>query len=219
VTKPPRGITVMLVDDHPVWRSALRELVEEKRLGTIVAEASEGTEVVAIAEALRPDLVLMDMGLPDLDGAEATRQLVGALPETKVLVISASDREADVLAAIRAGARGYLLKTASDAEIVEAVRRVIVGESVLPIALTEVVLRGLRQDSRNTLDVISPREREVLALMAQGRSNQAIAESLSLNAKTVEAHVRSIFSKLGLEATADDHRRVLAVLAYLESEG
>lgn len=366
MTKPAPKITIMLVDDHPVWRSALREIIEQKKLGTVVAEASEGGKVVAIARKVRPDVVLMDMGLPDLDGAQATQQLIDALPATKVLVVSASDREPDVLAAIRAGARGYLLKTAGNAEIVDAVRRVFSGDLVLPSALAEVVLRELRQGSevtqratvviadasgvfreslahslaeqgfeiqgtagdgdelaallarsepdvvvadvrlapargreqlnavaaireshpgvgvlalspdrslapdmstvstgsrgfgyalrdrihsgeqlasmvrriaagewvvdpdlasamvsprreRSRLDDVSPRERQVLALMAEGRSNQAIAESLSLTPKTVEAHVRSIFTKLGLEPASDDHRRVLAVLAYLRS--
>lgn len=210
----------MLVDDHPVWRNAVREIIEKKRVGAVVAEASEGGQVVTMARQSRPDVVLMDMGLPDFDGAEATAKLIAALPETRVLVLSASDREEDVLGAVRAGASGYLLKTAGNSEIVDAVRRVHLGELVLPTALAEVVMQELRHGARpekSRLDAISPREREVLALMAEGRSNQAITEILVLTPKTVEAHVRSIFAKLGLEPAPDDHRRVLAALAYLRS--
>ncbi|HVE74898.1 MAG TPA: response regulator [Mycobacteriales bacterium] len=369
------GIRVLLVDDHPMWRETLRSVVEHTPIGTVVAQASDGAEAVELASVHQPDVVIMDMDLPVLHGIDATRQIVAADPAPKVLVLSSSDDKDQVLAAIRAGACGYLLKTLAPAELAEAVRRVSRGELVLPANLSDVVLRELRQPSpqpaaqvaelrvavagdvllhreglaklvkeagfqlagsptaaeqvlagleaeatdvllldvasagkrRSTaLDVVrdvraahpalgvlvlsdeaspeqvgplldaystrfgyvlkervddlaqladavrrvatgelvvdpsvvstllaerrngaqeqrlndlSTRERDVLALMAEGRSNQAIAERLHLGAKTVEAHVASIFTKLGLETARDDHRRVLAVVAFLQHDG
>lgn len=218
-----RGITLMIVDDHPLWRNSLRQLLEHKKAATVVAEASTGTEALELARKERPDVIVMDMDLPSVDGVEATRQLLAEHPTTKVLFLSASDTRDKVLEAIDAGASGYLIKTASPDEIANAVRRVFGGEAVFAPSLAQVVLDEFRRLSsggprrRKPLDALTDREREVLKLMAEGRSNRAIGERLHLSPKTVEAHVASIFTKLGLQEAPDDHRRVLAVITYLRS--
>ncbi|MGH9194480.1 MAG: type II toxin-antitoxin system prevent-host-death family antitoxin [Acidimicrobiia bacterium] len=219
----PRGsskkrVSFLLVDDHPMWRQTLRKVLEHNRLGKVVAEASDGTEAVEVAKKSKPDVVIMDIELPVMGGIDATIELVKLLPELKVLVLSASDEKSEVLGAIRAGATGYLLKTSIPSEVAEAVKRVLKGELVLPSSLASVVVKELTHPSKQSpLEDLTEREREVLALMAEGRSNQAISEKLVLTPKTVEAHVRSIFMKLGLAPAADDHRRVLAVLTHLRS--
>jgi len=340
---PTDSIRLMLVDDHPLWRQTLKTVVERGRSGVVVAEADDGEEAVALARKHRPDVIVMDMDLPGLHGVEATRQIVASGSESKVLVLSSSDEKAQVIDAVRAGAAGYLLKTAKSSEIVDAVKRIHAGELVFPSVLASVVLQELRaapgakdapiadgpavavvggtgidrralaallgeagmavcetpdtadvsvllmhnipsplpdgpmvvladhvdgrlaldlldgrsasigyllkdrvdevaqladavrrvaagesvvdpdivttlvreRNARSPVDALSDRERSVLALMAEGRSNQAICERLHMSAKTVESHVSSIFTKLNLEPAADDHRRVLAVIAYL----
>jgi serine/threonine-protein kinase len=355
----------MLVDDHPLWIDTVRKLLEQEG-AKVVAESSDGVEAVGTASVAKPDVVVMDLDLPSMNGVEVTRRLVADHPDLKVLVLSASDAEEQVVKAVRAGAAGYLVKTAAAEEIGEAVRRINGGEMVFPPALAGAVLDALRghapaapeeplqvgvaddsalrrealasalreagfivtgtggvselpamieaeppdvaivaiatgrepqpeemrtlreirdegdvrifvlaegvetsvaiellEDAPSGLgyllsdrvsnvraladavrrvgkgeSVIDPQvvsrlvgpvgerspladltsaEREVLALMAEGRSNQAISERLFLRLKTVEARVGTIFSKLGLEPAADDHRRVLAVLTYLRS--
>lgn len=356
----------MLVDDHPMWRNTLKRLLHS-RVGTVVAEASDGAEALERAMETHLDLVVMDINLPTMDGIEATRRLVGAHPDLKVLVLASSDERTQVMESVRAGASGYLLKTAAPEEVLEAVRRVSQGELVFPPALTSIVLAELRRaetekltsvrvmiadeeilpregltrllkeaaglevvadvsdaatllqrieadqpdvaiieaglatadhlgsslaeqirarfpdvgllvlsadpvatqamsllsgsgggigymlkkrisnieevadairrvsdgetvvdpqlvsglveqpKKAEQLEELTDREQEVLALMAEGHSNQAIAERLFLGPKTVETHVRRIFTKLGLEPAGDVHRRVLAVIAYLRS--
>jgi DNA-binding NarL/FixJ family response regulator len=371
-TPPPgnRGakkgaVPVMLVDDHPMWRQTLRKVIEGSRAGEVVAEAESGEEAVRLAKAAKPRVVVMDLGLPEMTGIEATRRILEVAPNANVLVLSASEDRSDVVAAMHAGASGYLPKTAVPTELSEAIGRLDRGELVLPPALAEIVLEELRggeplptlrvvladpsalfrdglgrmlsehgfdviarvgkaeellavlssevpdvvvtdvrlpsrsasdgadiagelkrshpgvgvlllsQDidvqggsrliseapkgvgyllkdrvtdviqlgeairrvaggesvldpevagrlvrprkERDPLDDLTPREREVLGLMAEGRSNQAISERLFLSGKAVEGHVRNIFAKLNLEPAADDHRRVLAVIAFLRS--
>lgn len=353
----------MLVDDHPMWRDTLRRLVDSKA-GIVVAEASDGQEALERAADTPVDLVVMDINLPTMDGIEATRRLVAAHPEVKVLVLASSDERTQVMDAVRAGASGYLLKTAAPEEVLDAVRRISLGELVFPSSLASIVLAEIRNGAvkespslrvliadedvlareglsrllneagleavaetggveeilnrvdadrpdvviidaglaladhlgsslaerirgrcpevvllvlsadpmaaqaisllskaergigyllkrrianidelidaihrvsrgepvvdpqvvsglvdqprkADALTVLTRREQEVLALMAEGHSNSAIAERLFLGSKTVETHVARIFSKLGLEPAPDVHRRVLAVIAYL----
>jgi DNA-binding NarL/FixJ family response regulator len=358
----------MIVDDHPLWRATLRQVIEQADVGTIIAEASDGDEAIRLAAKGRPDVVVMDLNLPTIEGADATRELLNANPEVKVLVLSSDYDKPSVLRSVRAGASGYLIKTAESEEIADALRRVHAGELVFPPALASMVLAALRGDEspreservkvalaaeaaldregltrvlteagldvlasassteelmglieanppavvviavgrapgdvdawgdaverirgslpnvglllladelepahalrlvagngrsvgymlharverveelgeairriargesvvdpevvealvtqrkkKSPIDDLTPREREVLAQMAEGRSNQAICERLFLSPKSVEGYVANIFSKLGLAPAPDDHRRVLAVLMYLRS--
>ena len=222
MSRPSRpAVRVLVVDDHPMWRSTIRQVVDASGANRVVGEAGDGDEALEVAQRARPDVVIMDLNLPGVDGATATRRLVEAFPAVKVLVLSASDEQGQVVGAMRAGASGYLLKTAEPAEVLEAIRRVHAGELVVPSSVADAVLGELRvgRPSRDPFDDLTRREREVLALMAEGRSNQAICEQLNVSTRAVEGHVRNIFMKLGLEPTPDDHRRVLAVLAHLRATG
>jgi DNA-binding NarL/FixJ family response regulator len=217
--KARKAISVVVVDDHPLWRQTLRSVVESDGAAKVVAEASDGSEATAVIADARPDVVLMDMDMPSMHGVDATAAVVAAVPSTKVLVLSASDDPDVVLAAVRAGASGYLLKTADGAEIRTALRRVAAGELAFPSQLSEVVLQGLRQPPPGAPgdSGLTARELEVLDLMAEGLSNQAIGKRLFLSGKTVEAHVSTIFTKLGIEPTDDVNRRVRAVVAHLST--
>jgi len=140
-----RTPTILLVDDHPIWRESLRRLLERKRAGTVVAEASDGDEALRLAASERPDIVIMDVDLPSIDGIEATRKIHAEIPEARVLFLSAMEGKSDVIAAIEAGASAYLLKTAGSSDVVDAVRRVHAGELVFPPSLREIVLEHLRR--------------------------------------------------------------------------
>lgn len=139
------GISLMVVDDHPMWRQTLRTVLEGAGLGMVVAEASDGNEAVEMATSARPEVVVMDVNLPSVDGIEATRRLLDNLPETKVLVLSSSDERDDVVAIVKAGASGYLVKTAEPNEVADAVRRIHAGQLVFPPALAKVVLEEFRR--------------------------------------------------------------------------
>jgi CheY-like chemotaxis protein len=138
-------LRVMLVDDHPIWRQAVKVLVERDSAAVVVAEADDGEEATAIANDVKPDLVLMDLHLPGIGGIEATRRITESLPDVRVLILSASEEDADVITALRAGALGYVLKSGTGQEVVDAVRRVIAGEAVFSAALSPTVLAELRR--------------------------------------------------------------------------
>jgi DNA-binding NarL/FixJ family response regulator len=139
------AISLMLVDDHPVWRDALRRILEHRRVGVVVAEASDGPDAIEMAASAKPDLVVMDINLPTMNGIEATRKLLERTPGCKVLVLSASELKADVLAAVQAGVSGYMLKTATPSDVADAVRRVHHGETVLPASIADVVMTEFRR--------------------------------------------------------------------------
>lgn len=218
-----RAVRIMLVDDHPLWRQTMRELFERTDGVEVVAEASDGHEAVEVAGSSKPHVVLMDIDMPGLDGVRATRAITAAHPKARVLVLSASDARASVIGALAAGASGYLLKTAGANEIRDGVARVANGEVALPAALAVHLVDSLRhprtRGSRpDPVEVLTERERDVLALMAEGHSNSAICKQFHLSPKTVEGYIGSIFTKLEIEPTRDQHRRVLAVLRFVESQ-
>lgn len=143
------GLRLMLVDDHPMWRATLRQVLEERSVGQVVSEAADGTDAVEALEAARPDVVIMDIELPTMSGVEATRHLVAAQPDLKVLVLSSSDRRKDVVEAVRAGASGYLVKTAEPEAVADAVARIHRGELVFPPAVARAVLDEFRRIGRH----------------------------------------------------------------------
>lgn len=193
-------IRVMVVDDHPVWRDGVRADLEREGLATVVAEASDGGEAIERAREAMPEVVIMDLNLPTVPGVEATRQIVEESPHVRVLVLSASGEEADVLEAVKAGASGYLLKSATSAEVVDAVRRVRDGEPVFTPSLAGLVLNEFRRIATKdpSEPALTPRENEVLRLVAKGYTYREIAGRLFVSVKTVQNHVQNILTKLQL---------------------
>jgi DNA-binding NarL/FixJ family response regulator len=194
-------IRVMVVDDHPVWRDGVRADLETAGVAEIVAEASDGGEAIEAARESMPEVVVMDLNLPTVSGVEATRQIVEESPHVRVLVLSASGEEADVLEAVKAGASGYLLKSSTGPEVVEAIRRVRGGEPVFTPSLAGLVLDEFRRvagggEPTSSEPRLTPRENEVLVLVAKGYAYKEIAERLFISVKTVQNHVQNILTKL-----------------------
>ncbi|MBO0879423.1 MAG: response regulator transcription factor [Mycobacterium sp.] len=187
--------TVLLVDDHPVVREGLRGMINAERDLTVVGEAGSGAEAVTMAESLRPDVILMDLRMPDVDGVTATERILAALPDTRVLVVTTYESDADILRAVEAGAAGYLLKDATRAELAQAVRDAAHGETVLARSVADRLVRWVRQPAAVTL---SAREVEVLALVARGETNAKIGRALHISEATVKTHLLRAFSKLGV---------------------
>jgi len=193
-------IRVLVVDDHAVVRQGLRTFLELQDDIEVVGEAADGEQALASAAALEPDVVLMDLVMPRLDGVSALQRLRERAPATRVIVLTSFLDDDKVLPAVRAGAAGYLLKDVQPAELVRAIRMVDRGEALLHPAVAARVLREIAGDDtraeRNEL--LTPRELEVLALLAGGHANKAIARELGVAEKTVKTHVGNILGKLGL---------------------
>jgi DNA-binding NarL/FixJ family response regulator len=195
-------VSVMVVDDHPMWREGVaRDLAE--RGFEIVATAGDAASAVRIAKAVRPNVVLMDLNLGELSGVDATLMITGELPETRVLVLSASGEHDDVLQAVKAGASGYLVKSASADELVEAVTRTAAGDAVFTAGLAGLVLGEYRRmaaapDDSKDKPELTDRETEVLRLVAKGLTARQIANRLVISHRTVENHVQSTLRKLQL---------------------
>lgn len=193
-------IRVLIVDDHPVWRDGVRRDLESADVGEVVAEAGDGGEAIDLARETMPDIVLMDLQLPTVSGVDATRRIVEESPHIRVLVLSASAEERDVLEAVKAGASGYLLKSSTKDDIVDAVRRVRAGEPVFTPSLAGLVLDEFRRIARNdaTEPALTARENEVLRYVAKGYTYREIGEQLFISTKTVQNHVQNILTKLQL---------------------
>ncbi|RZQ62732.1 response regulator [Amycolatopsis suaedae] len=193
------AVRVLVVDDHPLFRFGLCTMLGAEPVIEVVGEASSGALAVEAAESLRPDVVVMDLHLPDISGVEAAGRIVAAVPGAGVLMLTMADDSESVFAAMRAGARGYLLKDAEPEEIIRAVRAVGRREAIFGPDVANRVLSFFSSPAPPTDPVfpeLTSREREVLGLVAEGRSNSAIAQSLSLSPKTVRNHISSVFSKL-----------------------
>ena len=197
-------IRVQLADDHPVVRRGLAALLATLDGIEVVAQAGTGDEAVREVSLSRPDVVIMDLRMPGVDGVEATRRIVKGYPETAVLVLTMFDEDALVADALRAGARGYLLKRAEQAEIERAIRAVAAGDAIFSSEVAGRVLGAITVNREApALAPLSPREREVLDIVATGATNSAIAHRLGLSPKTVGNHISAIFLKLGVATRAE----------------
>ncbi len=196
-------VRVLVVDDHPMWRDGVRADLESSGRVVVVAEARDGGDAIERARETMPEVVLMDLNLPTVRGVDAIRRIVEESPHVRVLVLSASGEEADVLEAVKVGASGYLLKSATADELVEAVVRVRSGEPVFSANLAGLVLGEFRRMSGGVSPGsaepgLTPRETEVLKLVAKGYTYREIADKLVISVKTVQNHVQNILTKLQL---------------------
>jgi DNA-binding NarL/FixJ family response regulator len=193
-------ICVLIADDHPLFRDGMHGLLDSVVETEVVGEATTGAEAIAQAKTLQPDVILMDIKMPGINGIEATREIVTASPHISILMVTMLEDDESVFAAMRAGARGYVLKGASQVEILRAIRAVANGEAIFSPGIAGRLL-GFFSAARSSIPApvfpeLSERERELLTLMAQGRTNQEIAAQLGLTLKTVQNYVSNIFSKL-----------------------
>ena len=199
MTEGNEPIRVLLVDDHAVVREGLRSYLELEATLDIVGEASNGKEALRRARELRPDVVLMDLVMPEMDGVEATRSIREQVPNARVIVLTSFIEEEKVHAALHAGAAGYLLKDAEADEVANAIRAAHRGEVHLDPAVAKRLMQSLRSPKpQDAAEPLTDREREVLVLVAQGRANKEIGRQLGISERTARTHVSNILGKLGL---------------------
>ena len=200
------SIRVILADDHAIVRDGLCRSMQQEEGMEVIAQAANGHEAVKLAQTQRPDIVIMDVSMPNLNGIEATRAIVAQCPEVKVLVLSMHARKSFIAEMFRAGAKGYLLKDCEFDELAHAIRIVAEGKSYISPAITDVVIDGYTHQSHGmdftVFSVLTPREREVLQLLAEGNSTKQIGQRLFISPKTVEVHRLKIMDKLNLNNVA-----------------
>lgn len=191
-------ITVLLADDHSLVRRGFRRMLEDDEMMKVVGEASNGVEAIRMAYELKPKVVVMDLSMPDLDGVQATKEIVKHLPGTEVLILSMHADDNYVRNALDAGAKGYLLKSAIDVDLVGAIKSVAEGRRVMGAGLKYVA-----QERDDELDKLTAREKQVLQLIAQGKSNKEIAGLLDLSVNTVSVHRANLMEKMNIHRTAE----------------
>ncbi|MHC4720471.1 MAG: response regulator [Planctomycetota bacterium] len=201
------SIRILLADDHKITREGLRSLLEKQQDMDVVAEAENGRTAVRLAHELLPNVVIMDVTMPDLNGVEAARQIVGRVPDAKIIALSMHSDSLFVTEMLRSGASGYLLKDCAFDELALAIRAVASGKTYLSPSISGVVvedyLHRLTKTNVSSSEVLTDREREVLQLMAEGKSTKQIALKLNISVKTVETHRRQIMNKLDIHTVAE----------------
>ena len=202
-------IRVLIVDDHAVVRQGLRMFIEMQNDMQVLGEASNGNEAVEMSARLRPDVILLDLVMPEMDGVEATQRILKNNPQTRVLILTSFGEDDKVFPAVRAGAQGYLLKDIQPSDLVQAIRETRQGKTQLHPDIARRLMMAVSQDTidkkapsaspSKELDILTDREREVLDLIARGASNREIAEKMVISEKTVKTHVSNLLDKLSLE--------------------
>ncbi len=201
-------VRILLADDHTVMRNGLRLLLERQTNLQVIGEAADGRQAVALSESANPDVVIMDIAMPNLNGIEATRQIVNRSPRVAIAILSMHSDESYVIRALKAGARAYLLKDSAEADLLAAVRALTEGKSFFSPAISKILVEDyMRQlESRgaeDTYELLTNREREILQLLAEGRTNKEVANMLNLSLYTVETHRTHILQKLNLHSVPE----------------
>lgn len=201
-------IRILLVDDHNVMRRGLRLLIERQSGFLVVGEAADGRQAVELAEATRPDVVVLDIGLPHLNGIEAAQRINEALPDTAIIVLSMHSDEGYVMRPLRAGAKGYLLKDSAEEDLMNGIKSVSAGKAFFSSEVSKMLVEDYVREIKargveDSYELLTPREKEILHLLVEGKSNKDIAASLSLSPYTVETHRRNLQEKLNLHSFAE----------------
>jgi DNA-binding NarL/FixJ family response regulator len=201
-------VRIVLADDHTVMRNGLRLLLERQPNLKVVGEAADGRQAVALSESANPDVVIMDIGMPNLNGIEAARQIVTHNPRTAIAILSMHSDESYVIRALKAGARAYLLKDSAEADLLAAIRALSEGKSFFSPAISRILVEDYmrqleRQGAEDTYELLTNREREILQLLAEGKTNKEVAAMLNLSLYTVETHRTHILQKLNLHSVPE----------------
>jgi DNA-binding NarL/FixJ family response regulator len=200
-------ISILIAEDHAIVRAGIRALLEMHHEFEVVGEAASGEEALLLARELEPDVILMDIGMPGIDGLTATSEIKAALPQARILVLTQHENREYVIPALKAGAVGYVLKRAPDDTLIQAIQAVSRGENFIDPRLSEVILDDMRRQSRgepsDPFDTLTEREREVLTLLAQGKTYQQVADTLFISVKTVDFHRSNLMRKLSLSNRAE----------------
>lgn len=203
-----KKVRILLADDHTVMRAGLRALLERQPNFEVVGEAEDGPQTTQLVDSLAPDVVLMDIGMPNLNGIEATRRIIGSHPTISVVILSMYSDESYVMRALKVGARAYLLKDSAVTDVVQAVEAVVRGKSFFSPKISRILaedyVRALKQKgSVDTYELLTPRECEILQLLAEGKSNKDVAIKLNISVYTAETHRKRILQKLNLHSSAE----------------